>query len=162
MIDQGRIFGKVSIIDILIIAAITLGLIWFFVIRHNDGNVIAPEDEMFIITYFSPSYPEFVTDYIAVGDSIEDFIRGGHIGTIIKLTVDQGYDVQPGSDGILVKSPKEGYEQIEIVSEILGRSSENGVIINGHAYLVGSYVTIRAGTGKLFIMLTGIQPKGGL
>ena len=162
MDKQGRILGKISIVDIFIVAALILGLFWFFGIRGNDGNVISPEEERFIITYFSPSYPGFVTDYISVGDSIEDFIRVGSLGTIIELTVDQGYDVQPGADGVLVKSPKEGYEQITIVSEVMGRSSENGVIINGNAYLVGSYVTIRAGTGKLFIMLTGIEQKGGL
>ena len=158
--DKGRIMGKISIIDILIVAVVLAGLAWFMGNRGGSETAVVFEEDIFVITYMSPSYPEFVTDYIAIGDSIEDFIKGGSIGTVIGITVDQGYDVQPDINGVLVKSPKEGYEQIEIVSEVRGRSAENGVVINGNTYLVGQYVTLRAGTGKLFIMIHSMERRG--
>ena len=151
---------RFNIIDILIIVVIAAGLVWFFGFR-GDTNAAASGEETFIITYMSPSYPEFVTPFIKTGDSVEDFIKGGGIGTVTDVTVAQGYDVREGADGLMVKSPKEGYEQITIVTEARGRKGENGVIINGNTYLVGMYVTMRAGNGKLYIMLTGIERKGG-
>ena len=150
---------KINFIDIIILVVIIAGFVWFFGFRGKGGNAPVYDEEMFVITYMSPSYPDFVTSFLSVGDSIEDFIKGGNIGTITELTVSEGYDVRAGTDGILVKSPKEGYEQIEIVSEVKGRKAENGLIINGNTYLVGQYVTIRAGTGKLYIMLTGMRGK---
>jgi len=153
---------KINFIDILIVAVVVAGLVWFFGFRGSGTNVSASEEETFVITYMSPSYPEFVTPFISIGDSLEDFIKGGSIGTVTGLTVDTGYDVREGADGVLVKSPKEGYEQIEIVTEAKGRKGENGVLMNGNTYLVGQYVTLRAGTGKLYIMLTGIERKGGV
>ena len=152
---------KFNVIDVLIIAVILVGLVWFFGFR-GQANAASSVGETFIITYMSPSYPEFVTPYIAVGDSLEDFIKGGGLGTVTSVTVADGYDVREGADGRMVKSPKDGYEHVVIESEVRGNKSENGVLINGNPYLVGQYVTMRAGTGKVYIMLTGITRKGGL
>ena len=152
---------KINIIDIIIIAAIIAGLVWFFGFRgKNGGGAVSYAGEDFIVTYMSPSYPDFVSLYLTEGDSVEDFIKGGLIGEIKKITISEGYDVRAGADGVLVKSPKEGYEHIVIETEVKGRKAENGLIVNGNAYLVGQYVTMRAGEGKLYIMLTGMSLKG--
>ena len=148
---------KINFIDIMIILILAAGLVWFFGFRGESGGTVSNEDENFFITYMSPSYPDFVTDYFEIGASIEDFIKGGNIGTVKNIFLEQGYDVRAGTDGVLVRSPKEGYQQVTIVSSATGRKAENGVIINGNTYLVGQYVTMRAGEGKLFIMLTGIE-----
>ena len=154
---------KINFIDIIIFTVVIAGLVWFFGFRGKNNNTETVfEDEVFVITYMTPSYPGFVTPFLAEGDSIEDFIKNGSIGTITQITVSEGYDVREGADGVLVKSPKEGYEKIEIITEAKGRKAENGIIMNGNTYLVGQYVTMRAGTGKLYIMLTGMQRKGGL
>jgi len=143
----------------LILAVVIAGLVWFFGFRGKGGGEVAYEEEIFVITYMTPSYPGFVTPYLSAGDSVEDFIKGGVIGTITGVAVSEGYDVRAGTDGVLVKSPKEDYDQIELMTEASGRKAENGVVMNGNTYLVGQYVTMRAGEGKLYIMLTGIERK---
>ena len=151
---------KFNLIDILILAVIAAALVWYFGLRGRNDNAAAYDDEIFVITYMTPSYPEFVTPYLTEGDSLEDFIKGGSIGAITGITLSEGYDVRAGADGVLAKSPKEGYLAIEIVSEATGRKAENGVMMNGNTYLVGQYVTMRAGTGKLYIMIVGMEKKG--
>jgi len=158
MIDpNGKIFGKISVIDFLIVAVIIAGLIWFFGIRGGGGVPAAGSEQTLILTYMTEAVPGFAADAINVGDKLEDFIKGGDIGRITSLTIDQGFDLRAARDGTFKISPKEGYSYVEFVCEVKGQRSENGVIINGNNYLVGQYVTMRAGAGKLYIMLRGIS-----
>ena len=148
---------KINIIDVIIIVAVVSGLIWFFGMRGNETAVY--DEEVFALTYTTPSYPEFVPDYFKAGDTLEDFIKGGSLGFITGIEISEGFDVRAGTDGIMRKSPKEGYVQLTVESEVTGRKAENGIIINGNVYFVGQNVTMRAGEGKLFIMLAEIRRK---
>lgn len=159
--EKGRIFGKISVIDICIVFIIFVGV--FYVVKGRSGPVVAsaPAAEAFTIKYKVEAVPEYAGLAIENGDRLEDDIKGGVLGTITELTVGEGYDVNPDINGVIQKSLKEGYVSLDITSEVNGQSYENGVIINGNPYSVGQNVTMRAGKGKVYVLLYSIEPKGG-
>jgi hypothetical protein len=79
------------------------------------------------------------------------------LGRISQVNKAPGYVFNPDANGNVVKSFKEGYNSVEIISKVQARPYSNGVIIQESKYEVGYIITVRAGMGKLFGKVSGLE-----
>jgi hypothetical protein len=161
MIDKdGKLFGKVNIIDLFIILAV-LAVGGFLLVRlqrpEATGITIATEDAE--IKFFTEQAYEFVAAAVLEGDRAEDEGKGIWLGRISNVDIGPGYTYGQTSQGQVVKALKEGYSSLEITTEIKGQFFENGILINGNKYSVGHGLTVRAGKSKIYMYISDIQKK---
>lgn len=161
MIDsKGRIFGKINIIDLFIVAVVctTVGFIGLKFLSPKAILSVAQQDDV-IVKFYTEGINDFVAEALNIGDVVTDEGRNVSLGKIIDLQFGDGYMYVPDSDGVLKASKKENYTEIEITSELKGQLFENGVIIDGNKYGVGHLFVIRAGKAKIQVNISDIIKK---
>ncbi len=160
--EKSRVFGKINIIDLLVIV-VALAAVLYFGVKIITPKVatVTAQDELVIKLYgeFSPSY---VVEAIKVGDKVED--EGLHIdfGTITDIETYDGYLLTSDAEGKQHKATVEGYNSYTITTEAKGQLIEDGAggfKINGNTYVIGHGFTVRAGRTKLFLRLAGFEKK---
>jgi hypothetical protein len=153
--NKGRLFGKINIIDLFIILVVVAALAFVFkkVLQPSIG---VRQDDIVFEIYVEES-PTFAAIEVAAGGKVVDDIKGVDLGIIQDVVIGDGYEYVPTSDGRLVKGYKEGYSSVKLTSLVKGEYSKDGVKIAGNNYNIGHSITIRAGKGKLFGVVSGFS-----
>lgn len=162
MIDRdGRLFGKINILDIMIVLVITLGVVFFFTrAEATIPGLGGGSQSTYVIKFFSPWQDGFVLEHIEIGDPVIDHVRFLDFGTITNIEIGEGVDSRPNSDGILVESRWGDRYSVEITTEVTlpTGSLDNGINIDGNRFAIGQTVTIRAGDSVLSLRISGLEP----
>ena len=93
IIDRnGRLFGKISVIDVIVILAVIVMAAAIYVKTHKPqtGSNVATTTIVYQMSV--ENQPEYMLDAIQVGDQIYDKERttGGSLGTITDIQVSDG------------------------------------------------------------------------
>jgi len=145
MIDKnGKIFGKVSIIDIIIVLAIlVLGI--GFVYRQTSEQlqtVLNPTDEFYIV-FESNRLRGVNVDAISVGDIMFRLHDRQPMGTIIDMEVHPATETLRRSDGVAVLAEMEGRYRVVLTLESRGSITDTGYFVNGLDHIApGSEVVL--------------------
>ena len=137
MIDKnGKIFGKVSIIDILIIVAI-LAVGIGFVYRNvapQFSYIINPND-VFYVTIESNRLRGFNKDAIEVGDLMFR-LHGTHpLGRVVDIFYGPAMEIIRRTDGLADLVQMEERYQIFITLESTGNIRATGYFVNGNDHI---------------------------
>lgn len=143
--DKGKLFGKVSIIDALIVL-ILIGLVAGFVFKTAKSKTIMEKTSTMQIQFFSEEAPEYVGTTIPIGASVRDAERGTVFGTVKDKKIDGAVSFGSAQSGEIVKSSKPNYSSILLTVNGNGILNENGLTIGGFEYNVGRTVTLKVGT----------------
>ena len=160
MIDsQGRIFGKINIIDLFVVVMIcaTFGLVGFRFLSPQVVTSVSRDDV--IIKFHTESVNNFVAEALNIGDVLTDESRNTPLGIITGLNFGEGYMYVADSEGRLVASARENYSEVEITAELQAQFFENGIIVDGNIYGVGHLFVVRAGKTKIYGTLSSIERK---
>lgn len=160
MIDKnGKIFGLINAIDF--VAALALaGAAVFFLLRKPEAAVAAPTDQLIKISVSSEDVADFVGESIFAGDRLEDSDKDVYMGKITAVNLSEGYAYVNDAEGIVHKSVKEGAYSITVTAEVMAQVTETGVVLAGNKYGVGHSLTVRAGKGKFYGKVSGIEIVG--
>ena len=140
IIDKnGRLFGKISIIDVavlLVVAVMALGLY----VKSTTKDITAATDNK-VITYqiSANAVPEYMADALVVGDQLfEDGNKAtnGSLGTITDIQTTPGDRLAELSDGTLEMVPVEEAVNLLITVEGEGIADEDGYRLN-RTYTLG-------------------------
>ncbi|MCX7842076.1 MAG: DUF4330 domain-containing protein [Clostridia bacterium] len=150
--NKGRLFGKVSVIDILIVVVI-LGAIAGTAYKFSKSGATGPlaKPDKILITVFCPETPDFsvTEENIAVGSLLRDPTQGITLGTIKEVKVEDSVGYAATSDGKFNLSSKDRIKSVYVTAEGYGRYSSNGVIINNVEYSVGQILDrVKAGKSE--------------
>ena len=157
--NKGKLFGKVSIIDILIIVvvlAVAAGVVYKFKQSKVAGFVPQQDIE---IQFYQEDTPDFATNDIRKGDTVKDPARNAVFGVVKDVTVGNSISWAADSRGIQTASSREGYKSILVTVEGKGIYSDNGVTFSGSDYFVGKTLEIRAGNSALWVRVKSIKKK---
>lgn len=148
VIDKnGKLFGKVSIIDIIIVFVI-LGVIGGAIYKFSVSNTATPfaiKDE-FYIEFYCDEGPDFAINSIQVGDIATNYENGNTFGEVISITTDEVQRPTETNTGEYVISPKPGYLSAKINIKTNGFIKEQGgVLIDNVDYYIGRTIILRAG-----------------
>lgn len=145
MIDNnGRLFRKISIIDIAIVLAVVLLGAGFIYRQTSDRlDAIINPTTPFYVTIHGAGIRHFIVDAVSVGDIMYRRHQQQPMGRVVDISVETAMDSLLRSDGTAVLAPMEGRYDIFITLESLGSITEIGYIVNGNDHIArGSEVEL--------------------
>jgi len=135
MIDNlGRIKGRVSIVDIIIVLAI-LGVLAGFVFRQATPHIEqfrAPDQEFQIVFEINRIRSFIVDDAVQVGDYLFRQHERQPLGRIIDIERRPATEIMTRADGTAVYATMEGRDRVLITVQAVGIVSEDGFFVNGN------------------------------
>jgi len=124
MDKNGRLFGKVSIIDlfvILLIAAIAAGVVF----RFGFSGAVARNDNLNIVyTVKINGVRDFTLDYYVVGTPVYERFSGNRIGVVSDVRHEPAFVNHVMDDGSVVNMERPGIIIIYVDIETKGFSTE--------------------------------------
>ena len=138
MIDnQGRIKGRVSIVDILIVLAV-IALMVGFVYRQaapRIGEILRPDEEFQITFEVNRIRSVIAEDAIVIGEYVFRQHDRQPLGRIISVERHPATDIMMRSDGTAVLATMEDRYALHITIAATGSVSESGFLVNGNDHI---------------------------
>ncbi|HOM02318.1 MAG TPA: DUF4330 domain-containing protein [Acetivibrio sp.] len=161
--SKGKLFGKVSIIDILVLVVLVAGIFGVWVKFFKTGSVtpIAVKSESYIVGLYWEESPEFAVKAVKVGDIARDFDRGAVLGKVTDVQIADSISFVKTDDGRVVASSTPGYVSYHITLEATGTPSDlGGVIFDGMDYQIGKSMTVKVGSAIFMGRIDRLEKKG--
>ena len=135
MIDnQGRIKGRVSIVDIIIVLAIVAlvaGLIYRQATPHL-ADILRPDDEFYVTFEVRRMRDIIVDNSVEIGDVLfRQHDRSQPLGTIVAIERFPATDILPRTDGTAVLATMEQRYNLHITIAAIGTVAAGGYFVNG-------------------------------
>ena len=162
MIDKnGRLFGKVSVIDILIIALILAAGVFlaarYLSSRNNPIGAGGALDEL-EIKFYSEEVNNFVVDAIKEGDAAKEYVQYANFGNVVKVERADSITWVGDVDGIILPSSKDGYySSVTVTTRARGRINAIGFELDGTTYFVGKTVILQFGKAGFQGRISGVE-----
>ena len=138
MIDnQGRIKGRISIIDILIVLAI-VGMVAGIMYRRaapHIADILSPEEEFVIVFEVNRIRSIIAHDTVQVGHMLFRQHERQALGRIIDVEHLTAIDIMQRRDGTAILAEMEGRYSLRITIEATGSVTTSGYLINGNTHL---------------------------
>lgn len=160
--DRGRLFGKISIVDILVICLILAGIAGAYY-KFGKSNTVTPfsRPDKIEVVFFAEDIPEYAGIGIKPGDPAKDRQTNSVFGKVKEVTVGPDIVYFPNKDGQAVKSSKEGYISLTIVTEGEGVYSNNGISFSNMDYYVNKLIEVRFGNTAIYARIQSIRKIEG-
>jgi len=162
IIDKnGRLFGKVSVIDALIVVFILAAGIFFAArymsSRNNPIGAGSALDEL-EITFYSEEVNNFVVDAIKEGDAAKEYAQYASFGNVVKVEIADSITWVGDSNGIIYPSSKDGnYSSITVTTRARGKINAIGFELDGSTYFVGKTVIMQFGKAGFQGRISGVE-----
>ena len=136
--ENGRLFGKISIVDVLVLLAAVMVVAAVYVKGHmpQTGNSAL---NTVVYQLLVENQPDYVVDAIRMGDQMYDRERstGGSLGEIVHIEVTDGYAQGTLVDGTYGMFPTEGHYNILLTIEGKGLIAADGAVALNRIYDIG-------------------------
>ena len=131
---QGRLFGKVSIIDVFVVLVVVVMAFALYVKNHTLEASKTGETSKTVITFVveAENQPLYIADAIRVGDKVYDKDRssGGAIGTITAVEQLESGWVERLNNGSYARVTNENTRNLRITIEGTGSVTDGRYAIN--------------------------------
>jgi hypothetical protein len=133
MIDnKGRLFGKISVVDIIILLAFVVAIAGFvYKFTSGDKTVTIVSDTPFEVTVMVKNVRQYTVDGAQVGDVVIEQ-HGSKIGTISKVETKPAMDLAEYPDGSAKYVEVEGRYDLYITIDATGRIDDKGFSVGGN------------------------------
>lgn len=142
--ERGRVFGKISIVDFLIILVLIAGAAWFAYAKFGRdlGAEIAAREEPARYTIIVPTIRPTTAEALAKGGKVFEFKTGAEIGTIKDVRVEPAdiWSLQP--DGRYLQAKTQDRVDAYVTVEAKARVGENTITVNGVEVRVGTSIGV--------------------
>lgn len=158
MIKDGKLFGKINVIDFIVILVVILAIAAaaVFIFMPKDGA------DTLVMKFRIEEVDEFVAGKVKVGDPLYDDTYSLDLGFVTDIEIDDSISYSNAdSDNIWTIASKEGYKSMIITGECKGTKTNLGAEIGGKKYGVGHSFVLRAGDAKLYLRVYDIELKDG-
>ena len=136
---DGRLFGKISIIDVIVLLVVAVLAVAVFVKSQRAQTSTSITDTPVIYQMLLTNQPEYMLSAIQEGDQLYDQERstGGSLGTITQVEVSDGTNLGALDDGTYAVLPAENRHNILITVEGAGLVSADGGVALNRVYDLG-------------------------
>jgi len=155
--SKGKLFGKISIIDILIVLVV-IGIIagvGYKFTRSKTPTVFTKQDTL-EVEFFVEEVLDAVANSIKIGDAAKEAVQNASFGTVKDIKIDKAISYAADDKGEYKVSSRPGYSSVVITTEAKGIYGSNGTTIGSAEYYIGSYMTLRVGNAALYGRITRI------
>ncbi|MDP4093042.1 MAG: DUF4330 domain-containing protein [Bacillota bacterium] len=162
MDKKGKLFGKISIIDLLIILVI-IGAAAGITYKFTKSKVVSPLVKSDIVTmqFYTEEVPDYVANAVKKDTLAQDADRKVTFGTITDVKVDKSVSLVTNSQGQIIRTSKPGYSSILITVEAKAYYSNNGVSLGGNEYFIGdTFQELKFGNTSMKTTIYDLKKKG--
>lgn len=157
--EKGKLFGKVNLIDLLLIVLV-VAAIAFAAVKLTDTAAVSSSGQTFEMSFYTEEVSDFVAEKIKVGDVLMDADRNVDLGKVTEVILEPSVSWAADNNGNYVKTSRDGYYSVTIKGELTGATRyENGIIAGATRYGVGHSMTLRAGDAKIYLRVSDIVAK---
>ncbi len=155
MIKNGKLFGKINLIDFLVILVLVVAVaaVALFILKPKDGQ------DTLVMKFRIEEVDEFVAEKVNVGDALYDDTYSLDLGYVTDIELDDSISYGNATNGVYTAGTREGYYSMVITGECKGDKTKLGAEIGGKKYGVGHTFVLRAGDAKLYLRVYDIQLK---
>lgn len=154
MIDEkGRLFGKVNIVDLLIILVI-LAAVAFLGLKFFGPKGEATAAAPFKMTLICDESPDYVVEQLKKGVEVWDATDSVVLGTLTDFTVGPASSNMADSNNNVIHFSREGHSSVTLYIEGNGESGTHGVTIDGNLLAIGHSMNVYAGDCKLYLKIS--------
>ncbi len=159
MIDKnGKLFGKINIIDLLIILIVAAALIFVALkVLAPEGNSDAPEASKVQISFYATEIEPGLEPSFVEGAPLYEDLTNVSLGELKSWSVEPAYEYQAGPNGEAVKVDIPNNYFVNITAEASGSVTSDGLHVGSSLYCVGAHYTIHVGTAKIYASCSGIS-----
>lgn len=158
MIDEkGRIFGKINLVDLLIILVLIAAAVFLGIKFLGPDSTVATTQKA-VVSLYCEEAPDYVVDKLAAGSSVWDSVDNVVIGTLTDWTLSDSVGYLPDTEGESIKYAKDGYHAVTLNCDAEGVIGPYGITIGDTLYGVGHTLTAYAGECKLYLKISDIEP----
>lgn len=168
---KGRLFGKISIVDILVILVIVVGVVgaYFTLSVVNSGSL--SDNSKLALNSSSPFTSADVTfeikgvramtrDGLCEGDEVYETEDNKFIGTITKVTSKPAQKEYIANDGTFFVATIPDKYDVEITLDVLGKNTETGFHTESEVQLLyGKEIEVKTPIVKTKPKISGIEFK---
>ena len=154
---KGMLFGKMNIIDLIIIIVVLCALGFLASRFLGVGKSAAVQAKTLRVVFYSEETPDFVPRNTKVGDSVFDVDNRQAIGRVTDIQTADSFSYMAAADGSIHRGPKAGYVSVNITMEVSGTPTDYGVVVGSIQYAVGHSIVIYAGMGKYYGRIYSIE-----
>jgi len=159
MIDKnGKIGGKVSIIDLLIVLVLLAALAFVgyrFLTKDRSGVVNIQE---VYVSFTGSEVPNYVVENIDIGARVFDDTENNVLGYVTDVQTGQGYHYDVDKEGKTVALFPEDTSSVVVTSLATGTLDPNGLLIGGTRYAIGHTFVVYVGDCKMYLRISGLEP----
>lgn len=143
---KGKLFGKISIVDILIIIVVIVFAVGFmFKVRSVKTVTPFTSTDKIQIEVINNDMQGSQLDYIKVGDEIIDNVQNVSLGKVTKIEKSKSLVYTNDSEGNIVESTRNGYYSVKFTAIGSGLDTGKGVTFGSSQYFVGKFFAVRIG-----------------
>jgi len=160
MDNRGRLLGKISIIDIVVVLAVVMFVAGFLYNRTaQDIRQIIAANTPIYVTFVVESVREFSFDAVNEGDVLFRQHERVPLGNVVEVTRGQAYDIIVLTDGTVAYAPMEDRYNMYITISGIGSITDTGFFLNGTQQMsVGGGMTIQS---NRFLATVRVHKVGG-
>ena len=150
--NKGRVFGKISIIDILfVLIALALGALVLFKLGFlsSDQGVVVNKNKVEVV-FYQEEVNNFSSDNVHVGDPASEALQNVSFGNVTDIKIGESVSWDSTVEGKQFSASREGYSSIYISMEAYGTLGPNGINLGGSTYYIGQTITLRAGNSIFY------------
>ena len=161
MIDRnGKVFGKINIIDLIVLLALIAAIAVFGYSKAKGGkDALTKDSDEVEIVFYTEQVSDFVVDKIQAGDMVCDADKNIFFGTVTSVEKGPAVSYNQTSDGKIVVSDRPDSSSATITVTGKANMDEYGAKFEGTQYTVGHSLTIRAGNAKIYLRVYDIREK---
>ncbi len=144
--DKGKLFGKVSIIDVLavvIIVAMVSWFVWARLGRNIQGDVAAREQPI-KFTVVINAIRKTTAEAIEEGDRMFEFKTGGLVGIVESISTEPAEVLLAREGGVMVRTQDPSRVDCFITIAGTARVSEDVITVNGVEIRVGATLGLKS------------------
>ena len=153
---EGNNKKKFNLVDFVVVIAI-VAVFAFVGFKIFAGDLGGGEKGTYRVTYFCEEVPEFASTIIKAKDKVLDEQKNTDLGVVKEVILDDSWTYTTNSDGAILRSGKEGYDSVELITEVKADEYDFGMMVDSSKYGVGHSITIRVGKAKIFGRISGIE-----
>ena len=161
MDNKGRLFGKINVIDFLIIVLVfsAVGGIGYK-FSKSKTSVLAKTTHV-SIEFFTDEAPTFAVNKIKTGDIVGDTERGSTFGKVEVVNIDKSVSLGQTFSGQFVESSKPGLSSVRM--QVYGEgelNTDGGIKINNIDYYIGKSIILKAGNSVFMGRIYDLSKRG--
>lgn len=156
---EGRLFGKISIIDILTLLLFFLIGFVFFKQLGVINNKPATKLDNIELVFYQEEVNDFTANSVELGQPSKETLKNISFGEVTQIDIDESISWDKDPDGKQVPASRDGYKSIYITTSTQGKATDNGVILSGEEYYVGQTIVFKVGNAMFYGDIAGIKVK---